>query len=253
MNPPSRLVSIHQPNFFPWLGYFGKIIQSDVFVFLDNVQIPRTGAGSWVNRVHILNSGQVQWLTLPIDKAFPGLRAINEVDIVADDRWRRKITDSLRQNYKKAPYFDQVFPVLDPLLNSTERNLAQYNIAAITTIAQEFGVPSFRFVCSSALPIKGLVSTDRLVRIVQEVGGTHYLYGGAANAAGGYQENEKFVAAGLAPIAQEFRHPVYPQFNASVFQPGLSVIDALMNIGFNAFWDVLKTHQSHSPSPERSQ
>ena len=35
------IVSIHQPNYLPWIGFFDKIKRSDVFVLLDDVQFPR--------------------------------------------------------------------------------------------------------------------------------------------------------------------------------------------------------------------
>jgi hypothetical protein len=233
MKQPGKLVAIHQPNFFPWLGYFSKIALCDKFVFLDDVQLPRTGAGSWVNRVHVFIGGKVQWLTLPIDKASGGLRSINEVRIVADERWRKKNVDSIHLNYRKAPFHGEVFPVVEGLLISSECNLAEFNVRAILAIAGKLGIPESTFVRSSALSVSGYLSTDRLVQLVKAVDGTAYLYGGAANAADGYQENEKFVEAGLTPVAQDFRHPLYSQVNTESFQPGLSVIDALMNVGFD--------------------
>ena len=67
----SKVVSIHQPNFFPWLGYFEKIVRSDYFIFLDNVQFPKKG-GSWTNRVKLIVSGQPKWLTANINRQYHG-------------------------------------------------------------------------------------------------------------------------------------------------------------------------------------
>ncbi len=47
------IVAIHQPNFFPWLGYFDKIARCDHFVLLDHVQFQKTG-GVWSNRVRMM-------------------------------------------------------------------------------------------------------------------------------------------------------------------------------------------------------
>ena len=74
----NRVVAIHQPNFFPWLGYFDKIARSDVFIFLDDVQFPKTG-GVWSNRVKILIGGEARWSTAPIDRSFTGTRKICEM------------------------------------------------------------------------------------------------------------------------------------------------------------------------------
>lgn len=229
MDLKPKVVAIHQPNFFPWLGYFEKMAQAHCFVFLDNVQISKTG-GSWVNRVKLLMSQKSGWFTLPIDRSYHGTRLISEVQIAMGKAERTSLVDKVRLNYRKAPFYEEVFPVIETLLRNAEPYLAEFNIQTLTELATRMGFPAAMFVRSSHLQSAGEVSTDRLVTLVSEVGGTAYLYGGGA---ADYQENEKFVAAGMNVIAQDFVHPTYLQFNAAEFVPGLSVIDALMNIGFN--------------------
>src|ERR1041385_6733376 len=68
-----KLVAIHQPNFFPWLGYFNKIARADIFIVLDNVQFSKTG-GTWSNRVRLLLEGWPMWATLPVERSFHGVR-----------------------------------------------------------------------------------------------------------------------------------------------------------------------------------
>jgi WbqC-like protein family len=60
------IVSIMQPYFFPYIGYFQLAACSDIFVFHDDVQYIK---GGWVNRNRILRDGQPRWLTLPVRKA----------------------------------------------------------------------------------------------------------------------------------------------------------------------------------------
>lgn len=237
MNEEKLIVAIHQPNFFPWLGYFSKIVRADRFVFLDNVQIPRTGAGSWVNRVRLWIGGAAKWFTMPIDKSSEGLRSIAETRIAANDYVRRKMVATLQHSYGKAPFFDDVFPLIASLVNNPEANLAEYNMHAILKLSTVLGLDADKFMRASRLANDGEVSTDRLIRLTREVGGTVYLYG--AVAAQAYQENEKFQRGNLALLAQSFVHPIYPQFNTSGFVPGLSIIDALMNVGVGGVRDLL--------------
>ena len=102
-----RVVAIHQPNFFPWLGYFDKIRRSDVFVFLDDVQYQKTG-GTWSNRVRILTNGEGRWLTAPIDRSFHGTRRVNEVRFLSGDNWRDMVLEKLHAYYSRAKYFRTV-------------------------------------------------------------------------------------------------------------------------------------------------
>ena len=79
------IVSIHQPNYLPWIGFFEKIYLSDIFVYFDNVQMPKNK--SFVSRNKILFNKKSMWLTVPINKK--GIQTINEVKII-DNYWKKK-------------------------------------------------------------------------------------------------------------------------------------------------------------------
>lgn len=227
--PDRKVVAIHQPNFFPWLGYFEKFARADVFVMLDNVQFPKKGA-TWSNRVHLLVEGRPQWMTMPIVRAYHGVRGVNEMEIDNTSPWRSKLLKTLELNYKHAPHFSQVFPVVAELVKNPTSSLAEYNRSAIESLAIGLGLDTSKLVLSSRLEAEGQ-ATDLLIAIVQSVGGTAYLCGGGAT---GYQEDTKFAAAGLELIYQDLQHPVYPQKTSGEFVPGLSVIDALMHCSFRS-------------------
>lgn len=221
----SGLVAIHQPNFFPWLGYFDKIRRADTFLFLDQVDYPRAGSGgmgSWCNRVRIAIQGKARWITCPLQR-MPLGSAITAASI--DDRqpWRKKLLKTLEANYRKAPRYSEAIELLAPLILAQEDNLANFNIAAIKTIATHLGL-STRFLRQSELVHSGQ-ATELLVSLVKASGGRAYLAGGGA---AGYQQDRVFGEHGVLLVAQGFSPAHY---GGQGFIPGLSVIDYLMHDG----------------------
>ena len=75
-------------------------------------------------------------------------------------------------------------------------------------------------------------SDNRLIEIVLKVAknGNYYSGRGAAS----YQDPCKFAEAGLDFTYSSFEQKAYPQFNSTVHATGLSVVDALFNIGWEA-------------------
>ncbi len=94
------IVSVHQPQYLPWLGYFDKIERSDIFVFLDNVQFKKN---EWQNRNKIKTSEGWQWLSVPVIHKF--MQKISEVKINNTVWWGKKHLNALVTNYSKAPFF----------------------------------------------------------------------------------------------------------------------------------------------------
>lgn len=225
----TRVVSIHQPNFFPWLGYFDKIIRSDIFVLFDDVQYPKTG-GAWSNRVKLLVSGESRWVTAAIDRNYHGTRTIREMTFLDKNSWREKILKTIEANYGRHPHYRECMNVVEPLLLNQEQNIAAYNIHAIGALCLALGIDTAKLKISSALPHNGS-SNELLCSITHAAGGSVYMCGGGTD---GYQDDSVFVNAGIELRRQAFVHPVYPQYRHADFVPGLSVIDAVMNLGWIA-------------------
>lgn len=224
-----KIVAIHQPNFFPWLGYFHKIANCDYFVFLDDVQLPKKG-GTWSNRVKVLINEQGKWMTAPIVRNYSGVRPINEVCFDEEKPWRKSVIGTVQSVYKTAPYYEEIFPFLRELIEHQEANIADYNIHAISKISEKIGIDVQKFQRSSDTPYKG-AANEMLVSITKYWGGDVYLCGGGAD---GYQDEAVFKSGGVELHYQNFQHPQYSQnFNGDVFVSGLSIIDALMNLGWS--------------------
>jgi WbqC-like protein family len=135
---------------------------------------------------------------------------------------------AIQSNYGRAPFFETVFPLLAELINFSTGLLADFNIHAIRVLTRALGFDPAKFILGSSLPVTGN-ATDLLIAMVKAVNGTAYFCGGGAD---GYQEDEKFAAVTLDLIYQNFQHPHYPQYNTKDFTQGLSIVDALMNCGF---------------------
>lgn len=218
------IAACHQPNFFPWLGYFHKIRWSDTFVFLDDVLLQKT-RGSVTNRVAIAVAGKQDWASAPLDRSYSGNLEIRNVRFSPEGRFRDKLVSTLKMHYAKAPHYRELEEPVTSLVQNPEPMLAAYNMHAIETLATMLGLKT-TIVRSSAYEVSG-TSTLRLAQLVAKVGARTYLAGGGAKA---YQQDELFAERGLGVLYQGFVPPSYPRGNQPVL-PGLSVIDALFWLG----------------------
>jgi hypothetical protein len=221
------VVAIHQPNFFPWLGYFDKLARADIFVVLDSVQFPKK-QGTWMNRVRVLADGVPRWLTVPVDRTYHGVRSVQEMRIAPDAPWRRETSDLLRHCYAKAPFFDAVASSIEDLVAAPHDLIAELNLTSLAAVVDRVLPGAAAMVRSSELDVDG-AATDLLIATTKAVGGTVYLSGDGAD---GYQDDARFAEQGLELQFQNFAPQPYAQIGSKEFVPGLSVLDALFNLGF---------------------
>lgn len=222
----TKIIAIHQPNFFPWLGYFNKISRADEFVFLDNVAYPKSGSGSgsWCNRVQVNIQGKPAWVGCPI-RRFSGEQLIKDVFIDDSQPWRKKMLRTLELNYKKAPFFYETMEILQALILYPCDNLAVFNIHAIKTLCEVMNLKAV-FNYQSELQT-GKKSTELLIEIIEKIAGTAYLCGNGAKA---YQQDELFANHNIELIYQNYMPTPYA--HAAQYLPGLSCIDYLMHAHF---------------------
>lgn len=218
------IVGIHQPNFFPWLGYFHKIRWSDTFVLLDDAQIQKTG-GSVTNRAELFSNGKATMFTAAIDRS-KGAQSIRDVAFAPREDVRARLTTFLKQAYAKAPFQRELGGAILEIVNQPAATLGEYNSLAIERLASMLGL-STRFVMSSSLGVE-TSQTARLVDIMVKVGGKTYLAGGGAK---NYQEDQLFFERSLNVWYREFTPPAYPRGPKDEPKAGLSILDALLMIG----------------------
>lgn len=228
-----RVAAIHQPTFLPWLGWWDKLVRSDVLVLLDDVQFPKKG-GTWMNRVRMLTDGRPAWFTMPVDRSYHGLRSVRET--LVDDRtpWRDTMARTIATSYRRAPHFDDVYPRVEELLQLRGDRLAEVNETSIRRLAGLLELDAGKLVRQSDLGVTG-TGTDLLIDLCKATKSGTYVTG---DGAGGYLEADRFEAAGLVLVMQQFESPRYPQL-ASDYVPGLSIVDALMNCGWEGTAELL--------------
>lgn len=215
----NKICAIHQPNFFPWMGYFDKIKKADVFVFLDDIQNQKTGSGN-LNRTQINYYGKKKYFTCPIKRG-SGLASINEIEF-SDMGWRSSFLNVVKNYYAKSKNFDSTYNFIQDLVYFHEDQfLSNFNRHIIKALCLKLGLET-KFISKSDLNIKSQ-STQMLVDICKAVGAETYLCGSGAS---GYQDDELFKIRGIELKYQKYEPRPYGVEND--FLPGLSVIDYLM-------------------------
>ncbi|GAB1405493.1 WbqC family protein [Lentimicrobium sp.] len=230
MPQSGNIISIHQPNYIPWLGYFYKIYQSDVFVFLDDVQFSNQG----MHNYHYIKTPQGPFrLKIPVLKHFKD--NINQVKINDAINWRQKHLKTIETNYKRSVNFEEVYTDLKDLLFNDYPDIAVLNSTMIAFFCQKLGI-STRFISSSELNITSS-REQKIIDICIALDGVVYYSGTGAKA---YQDENNFLNHGLELRYSSFNAFEYPQLWGD-FQSNVTIIDYLMNCGYN--WDKVVSHQ----------
>ena len=225
------LVAIHQPLYFPWLGYLDRMAKSDMFVVLDHVQFERR---NYQNRANILLEGEPKWLTVPVVQLSQKER-IFETRVDNSEggsrQWGPNHFKTLRYAYRKSPYFENYAPRLREILEARWDRLIDLNLATLEFLREAFEIRT-PLRLSSQMRAEGARS-DLLLNLCREVGpGTTFL--GGMGGSRRYLDQDAFASAGVGVQWQELEHPVYPQCGGGPFQPGLTALDLLFNVGPSA-------------------
>jgi hypothetical protein len=220
------IVSIHQPNYLPWLGFFHKILQSDIYVVFDDVQLPR--GKDYIVRNCIKTQGGTKWLRVSV-KEKSGMLPISQVEINNDTGWNVNHWNSIRQNYAKSRFFVDYQEQFKKIFDKKWTLLVDLNVTLIKMLMEILDIKT-KVIKSSEL---GILSsgTDKILQTVEMLGGDHYLTGWGEGSRRYIEGKEElFKNKGIEVIHQEFNHPVYPQLFGD-FISNLSICDMLFNVG----------------------
>lgn len=219
------ILSISQPAYLPWLGFFSRIKKSDVHVFLDDVQIERNTKNSFTNRNKLRNKKDIFWLTVPLKSIRNGDPKILDTKIDNSKSWQKKHFNSFQNNYSKSKYYYEhekwlknfylkKWDFLCAMLNYSNEYVLDY--LDIKT----------QIISSSSLNIKGNKS-EYIENICKHLGAKTYISGPLGK---DYLDLSKFKQQNIDVKFDEYNHPIYKQsFNN--FYPYLSIFDLILNYG----------------------
>lgn len=224
-----KKVAVMQPYFFPYIGYFQLIHAVDVFVIYDDVNFMKKG---WVNRNNILVNNAKSLVTLPLTKASQN-SLIKELSINMDDKWKENFLKTIKFNYSKAPFYSQVYGILQNLFDNEIKELSNFLLQSIIAVNEYIGIETEIVKSSKVYNNIELGRKERLIDICKQEKSSHYI-----NAIGGMElyNKEDFAEEGITLNFIKTNLVDYVQFN-NEFVPYLSIIDVLM---FNSKEKVLE-------------
>lgn len=243
-------LGIMQSYFFPYIGYFHLIKSVDKFILYENVSFRKR---SWITRNKLLKkgSGQPYFINVLVKKASSN-QTIRQTKLCDDHAWREQLCRAIYHDYKRATFFDSIYPRIQVWLNNEQENLHEFNAEIIKEICALLAIdtPIFsnndkylgledevgQLAESSGLSIK----SQRVIEICQEENASTYI-----NPIGGTDlySKEDFGRHGIHLLFNKSDTPKpYNQFDYP-FTPFLSVIDELMHKGPERISESLNTFE----------
>lgn len=217
-----KRVAIMQPYFLPYIGYFQLINAVDEFIIYDNIQFSKKG---WFHRNRLLQNGKDEYFTLPLKKDSDFLD-VNERFL--SDSWefeKDKILRKIKENYRKAPFFEVSFPIIEEVFNFKNTNLFEFSFNSLKLLCNRLDIKT-SLIISSTLDIEhdSLRGEAKVIALCKVAGATHYV-----NPIGGLElyNSTNFENDNLELSFIKSKPIVYEQFNES-FVPWLSILDLMM-------------------------
>lgn len=214
-------VSIHQPNYIPWLGFFDKINRSDIFVILDDVQYP----GNKITSRNIIRNGKgAQYLSVPI---MGRRKLICDVLIDNSKPWSKQHFDALFYNYHKMLGWEIYSEELKCIYNKKWSRLIDLNLELINFICNKLKISS-NFISTSSLKKDFGKRNQRILNICKYLKADIFLSGSGAE---NYLDVDSFNRENIQVIFQNYSVPSYRQNPDGTY---MSAIDFLLEYGDKA-------------------
>jgi hypothetical protein len=233
------ILSINQPAYLPWLGYFNRIDAAQKHIELDHVQFEKN---SFINRNKIKTKDGSIWLTVPVKtKGRFGNNTINQVEIDNTTNWQKKHLQSIYQNYKKTFYFDLYFPLLESIYKKKYSLLIDLINQSNNFFIVQLNIQTF-IIKSSSLNITSSKS-DLILDLCINEKATTYLSGPLGR---NYLDKNKFIENNIEILYDDYKHPTYSQLYDK-FEPYMCILDLLFNHGGQSL-DIIKQGRNFNRS-----
>ncbi|OHA13812.1 MAG: hypothetical protein A2909_00825 [Candidatus Tagabacteria bacterium RIFCSPLOWO2_01_FULL_39_11] len=219
------ILSIHQPAYSPWLGYFHKIGLSDTFVFFDTTQFEKN---SFINRNKIKTANGPVWLTVPVKLKDHFDKPIKDIEI-ADQSWRKKHQKALELNYKKAKYWNEFSQLIDSFYKKDFKYISDLCYEQLLMFNAALGIDT-KIVKASDLSKYESKKNDLVLDICKGLKSNLYVSGGLGR---DYIDADRFKRNNIGLYFQDYKHPAYNQLWGD-FVPYMSLWDLLLNEGLNS-------------------
>lgn len=215
------IITAHQPNYLPWLGFFHKMYTVDKFVILDNIQFTKN---MFIQRNKIKTSNGELMLTVPVRVKIDTL--IKDVLIDNSQNWQKRHWLSIQYNYNKAQYWDYLSEELEEIYNKEWCKLFDLNMEIIKLIRNKLGINT-KLIIASKLDLYLGKKTNLLINLCKYLNANTFFTGDGSRA---YIDQEEFDKNGIKLVFQNFNHPIYQQ-RLGTFLSHLSILDLLFNCG----------------------
>jgi hypothetical protein len=224
-----------QPYFLPYIGYWQLINAVDTFVILDDVNYINKG---WINRNNILVNEQAKLFTIPLTDASQN-KKINEISISDDSKWSASLLKTIEYNYKKAPFYNQIFPLIEESVLFSDKNLSAFIYNSIKIVCNYLNIETQIIPSSSVYSNSELKSSARILDICIKANADEYI-----NPIGGTElyQKEAFLGKGINLHFLKTSEIRYSQFS-DTFIPWLSILDVMM---FNSPDEIKSILEKHS-------
>ncbi len=219
--------AIHQPHYFPWLGYFAKMAVSDKFILLDCVQFEK---GSQMIRNQVVDSkGNKRFITIMgdtkgyLDKEY---RDIQTKDI---EVWTKKQLDALSDYYRYAPYKNEILVLLKGFFEHDHNTICKWTCESIFLVRELLEIQTDIIFQSDIQYDADQRKSDLILALCQSLKIDTYVSGMGGSVK--YLNQEAFAEKGVKIEFFVYEHPAYKQCHYNEFKSGLSCLDILFNCG----------------------